>query len=217
MTATLFDYNGVLVDDEEVHFEAFREAIAPLGLSLTFDAYLARYLGCDDAGAFRAILADAGRSATDAEVAALVERKKPLYLARADRVRPFPFARELVLRRAERGPVAIVSGALRHEIELGLGLLGVRAAIRFIVPAEDAPRGKPDPQGYLLAREKLGASGHAGAAVALEDSLAGVEAAKRAGLRCVAVLHTYGEAELLRAGADAIARDLASASDELFG
>src|SRR5258706_13036822 len=116
--ATLFDYNGVLVDDEDVHFAAFREALVPLGIGLTEEEYIARYLGFDDAGAFRAILRDAGRTPSDEEVAALVLAKKPLYLARADELRTFPGAREIVVRRAARGPVGIVSGALRSEIDL---------------------------------------------------------------------------------------------------
>ncbi|HYO93121.1 MAG TPA: hypothetical protein VER33_01365, partial [Polyangiaceae bacterium] len=62
--ATLFDYNGVLVDDEALHLEAFRDALAPLGIELTSEAYVERYLGFDDRGAFEAILKDAGRTPT---------------------------------------------------------------------------------------------------------------------------------------------------------
>jgi beta-phosphoglucomutase-like phosphatase (HAD superfamily) len=214
---TLFDYNGVLVDDEAVHFAAFREAVAPLGIELDQEAYVARYLGFDDAAAFRAMLEDAGLPATDERIEALIEAKKPLYLARIDRVHAFRGAPELVARRAAHGPVGVVSGALRSEIELGLQKLGITAHVSFIVSAEDAPRCKPDPMGYLLAVAKLEAMGAASQGVAIEDSIAGIEAAKRAGLRCVAVTHTYSESELARAGADAIADSLASITDEMLG
>ena len=50
--ATLFDFNGVLVDDESVHLAAFRDALAPLGIGLTDEAYVEKYLGYDDRGAF---------------------------------------------------------------------------------------------------------------------------------------------------------------------
>lgn len=210
MRPTLFDFNGVLVDDEDVHFEAFREAVAPLGIELTRAAYVERYLGYDDAGAFRAILEDARRAASDEAIAALVEEKKPLYLKRVDRVHVFDGAAELIARRAARGPVAIVSGALRHEIELGLEKLG--AKVDFIVAAEDAPRCKPDPMGYLLAVQRLGEDG--ARAVVIEDSVAGVRAAKRARLRCVAVTHTYRAEEL--AEADAITTSLAAITDDLL-
>src|SRR4051794_9700373 len=59
VVATIFDFNGVLVDDEHVHLEAFREVLAPRGIAITDDAYATRYLGFDDVGAFRAMLADA--------------------------------------------------------------------------------------------------------------------------------------------------------------
>jgi HAD superfamily hydrolase (TIGR01509 family) len=216
LIATLFDYNGVLVDDEDVHFAAFREALRPLGIALTQEEYLARYLGFDDAGAFRAILEDAGRKPTPAEIDALVEAKKPLYLARIDRVQAFPGAKEAIKRRATHGPVAIVSGALRQEIELGLEMLGVAKLVKVIVSAEDAPQCKPDPQGYLLAMTKLHEAGFEGHAVVIEDSIAGVEAAKRAGLRCVAVAHTYAAFELSRAGADAVAPSLAQLDDTML-
>ena len=61
--AVIFDFNGVLVDDEHVHFELFREVLASLGVPLDEAAYLDRYLGFDDRGAFSAALIDAGRDA----------------------------------------------------------------------------------------------------------------------------------------------------------
>jgi HAD superfamily hydrolase (TIGR01509 family) len=212
VVATLFDYNGVLVDDEDVHCAAFQEAVRPLGIALTHDEYMARYLGYDDVGAFRAMLEHHGKKPTEEEIRALVEAKKPLYLAKVDRVHAFPGAKDVVTRRAARGPIAIVSGALRHEIEIGLEIIAIKKLVKLIVSAEDAPRCKPDPQGYLLAVEKLGGV----PCVVIEDSIAGVEAAKRAGLRCVAVAHTYAAFELSRAGADAVAPSLAQLDDTML-
>jgi beta-phosphoglucomutase-like phosphatase (HAD superfamily) len=82
--ATFFDYNGVLVDDEDVHLEAFREVLAPLGVSVSEEAYWNTYIGFDDQGAFDAILEDAGMPATRAEIAYLDEKKKPAYRRRAE-------------------------------------------------------------------------------------------------------------------------------------
>lgn len=210
--ATLFDYNGVLVDDEAVHLAAFRDALAPLGVSVSEDAYWERYLGYDDVGALHAMLADAGRTASDARVRELVEAKRPLYLERArDALRCFAGARQLVLRRAARGPVGVVSGALRSEIDLGLGLLGVGEHVRVVVAAEDTSRSKPSPEGYLLGVERLtriASEAVARRALVIEDSLAGVEAAKAAGLTCVAVAHSYSTARLAQAGADEVVEHL---------
>ena len=211
--ATFFDFNGVLVNDEVVHFETFREVLAGLGVSLSEHDYLHRYLGFDDAGAFRAILEDAGQRPSSDQVAALIEAKRPLYMARARAALPtFAGAAELVRRRAVAGPALIVSGALRDEIELGLEVLGVRSAIQAIVSAEDTRACKPDPEGYLIGIRLLAERGQADIAargLVIEDSLAGVEAAKAAGLPCVGVAHTYSEDELRGAGADAVAITLA--------
>jgi len=209
---TLFDFNGVLVDDEHVHFEAFRDVLAGEGIVLDEARYMERYLGFDDAGAFRAILADAGEDAIATRVAGLIEAKKPAYLSRIERsLRVFPGAASLLVRRAKLAPVAIVSGALRHEIDLCLGRMDVAGAISFVVAAEDTRACKPDPEGYLLAKQRLGAEGER--AVVIEDSLAGVEAAKTAGLRCVAVAHSYAADRLLAAGADAVFAALADVTD----
>lgn len=204
--ATLFDYNGVLVDDEIVHLEAFRDVLRPLGLELAERDYWEKYLGFDDAGAFRAILADAGRSPSEAEVRGLIEAKRPKYLERArDTLHGFEGAGELVRRRRAAGPVGIVSGALRDEIALGLQVLGVADAVGNVISAEDTTRSKPDPEGYLLGIEALTTLiGREAAeqALVIEDSIAGVEAAKAAKLTCVGVGHSYPLSALERAGAD---------------
>jgi HAD superfamily hydrolase (TIGR01509 family) len=216
MVATLFDFNGVLVDDESVHLASFREVLRPLGITVDDATYEERYLGFDDAGAFRAILEDHGREPSASEVARLVEAKRPVYMARIDQALViFPGAAELVLRRARLGAVGIVSGALRHEIEHALGTMGVREAVAFVVSAEDAPRCKPDPQGYLLGVRALGDLGVAAGdgVVVIEDSIAGIEAARAAGLRCAAVAHSYPAARLAAAGAHVVVEHLAELTD----
>jgi beta-phosphoglucomutase len=218
--ATFFDFNGVLVNDEVVHFETFREVLAGLGVELSEHDYLHKYLGFDDAGAFRAILEDAGRQPSPEQIGALIEAKRPLYMTRARAKLPtFDGAAELVRRRAASGPALVVSGALRDEVELGLEVLGVRSQIVHIVSAEDTRACKPDPEGYVLGIQWLAARNEEAAArrgLVIEDSLAGVEAAKAAALPCVAVTHTYSEAELTGAGADAVVTSLGGITDELL-
>ena len=219
--ATLFDYNGVLANDETVHLAAFQDALLPLGISLTEADYWAKYLSFDDVGAFAAILSDAGRPADPAHVAELVQAKRPLYRARAEASLPlFPGASELIRRRAAAGPVGIVSGALRDEIELGIDALGVRDVIVSVVAAEDTRASKPDPHGYLLGIEalaKLVPARDAARALVIEDSLAGIEAAKAAGLPCIAVGHSYAESELVAHGADLVVPDLVSIDEHRLG
>jgi HAD superfamily hydrolase (TIGR01509 family) len=218
--ATLFDYNGVLIDDEAVHFAAFAEVLRPLGVELSEEAYFSRYIGFDDALAFRAVLTDAGRAVTDELVRALVESKKPAYLERAQRqLQPFQGATELVQQRAAAGPVGIVSGALRHEIELGLDVLGVRSQVSFVVAAEDARASKPDPQGYLIGIERLRElipEAAAARALVIEDTLAGVSAARAANLTCVAVAHSYSRDRLEQSEASAVVDSLTAVTPEFL-
>lgn len=217
MIATLFDFNGVLVDDEAVHLAAFREVVEPLGITIDDATYEERYLGFDDVGAFRAMLADAGRAASDEDVARLVSAKKPVYMRRiAAELVVFEGAPDVVRRRAELGPVGIVSGALRGEIEHALGVMGVRDRVRFIVAAEDTTECKPHPEGYLLGLRALGAPAGAPGVAVIEDSLAGVAAAKHARLRCAAVAHSYDAARLAAAGADVVAARLCELTDAMI-
>jgi HAD superfamily hydrolase (TIGR01509 family) len=215
--ATLFDFDGVLVDSEPVHLAAFNDVLAALGMAIDEREYVERYLSLDDAGVFREVLTRKGRTVREEQVRALVAAKNPLFMARfRDAFRVFPGAEELVKRRAARGPVAIVSGALEQEIAFALEKMGVRSQVAFIVSAEHAPTSKPDPGPFLLAMERLRGSAPAAGAVAVEDSAGGVIAAKRAGLRCVGVTHSVSRDDLLRAGADAAVSDLASVTDALL-
>jgi len=215
--ATLFDFDGVLVDSEPVHLAAFNDVLADLRISIDEAEYAARYLTLDDAGVFRTALSRSGRTVREEQVRALVAAKNPRFMARFEEsFRVFPGAAELVVRRAARGPVAIVSGALEREIVFALDRMGVRSKVAFIVGAERTPVSKPDPAPFLLALSELRRSGHPGGAVVVEDSTGGVTAAKRAALRCVGVTHSYSRDELLRAGADAVVADLPSITDALL-
>ena len=201
--ATLFDFNGVLVDDEAVHLAAFRATLAPRGIAVDERTYFERYIGFDDVGAFSAMLTDAGRDAPPALIAELVDAKRPLYLERARAgLTLFAGARERVCACAAHGPVGVVSGALRDEIELGLGLLGVRDRVSFIVAAEDTTRCKPDPEGYAKAIARLEVE-PARVAV-LEDSGSGIRAALGAGAGFVIGV---GEGAM-ETGATLVVRDL---------
>jgi beta-phosphoglucomutase-like phosphatase (HAD superfamily) len=215
--ATLLDFDGVLVDSEPVHLAAFNDVLARRGIAIDEREYVEHYLSLDDAGVFRAVLSSGGLTLREEEVRACVAAKAPRFMARFESAfRTFPGAAELVARRASRGPVGIVSGALEGEIVFALDKMGVRACVAFVVSAERAPVSKPDPSSFLLALEELRHIGHEGEAVVVEDSVGGVTAAKRAGLRCIAVAHSYSQDDLLRAGADVVVPDLAALTDPVL-
>ena len=154
--AVIFDFNGVLVDDEAVHFELFREVLAEEGVVMTDRDYHERYLGYDDRGCFAAALGDAGQAFDHERLDGLIERKARRYVEVADAgLRFFPFAAETLASIAARWPVAICSGALRSEIEYALERLNRRAQVAAIIAAEDAHKCKPDPAGYLQSLDAL--------------------------------------------------------------
>jgi beta-phosphoglucomutase len=214
---TLFDYNGVLVDDELVHLAAFREVLRPLSIDIEHAEYFERYIGFDDAGCFRAVLTDRGRAPGEAEIRGLIEAKRPIYLEHARReLRGFDGAAALVKRRAAVGPVGVVSGALRDEILLGLGVLGVLDCVQVIVAAEEMSAPKPDPDGYLRALRAIELTTGpevARRALVIEDSVAGIQAAKGAGLACLAVAHSHPAEQLSRAGADLVVDKIEAVDD----
>ena len=216
-SATVFDYNGVIVNDEHVHLAAFNDVLANFGVRLSVDEYFERYVGFDDMGGFAAVLSDAGHDVPHERIRELVEAKRPRYLERAkDELKFFKGARELLVQQADLGIVGIVSGALRAEIELGLERLGVRERIAWIVSAEDTSRCKPDPQGYEIGVRELATelANPADEAFVIEDSLDGVHAAKAASFRCVGVAHHCGAEALRGAGADWIVASLAEITRE---
>jgi beta-phosphoglucomutase len=216
--AVIFDFNGVLIDDESVHCDLFREVLAREGVVMTEHDYHERYLGLDDRGCFEAALRDAGQAAGRERLDTLIATKARRYLEVASQGLPlFPHAPECLAELAGRFALAINSGALRPEIELALSLMKRRALIAAIVSAEEADRCKPDPQGYTLALEKLRAVEGLGLAdlvpsecLVIEDSLAGIESAKGAGMWAVGIPNTYSAEDLRQAGADAVVVSLAA-------
>ncbi|HEV3166122.1 MAG TPA: HAD family phosphatase, partial [Isosphaeraceae bacterium] len=119
--AVIFDFNGVLVDDEQVHFELLREILAQEGIALSEDQYHQEYLGYDDRGCFETALLRAGQVAGRARVNDLIARKAARYVSVASAgLRVFPGAAQCLATLHRRWPVAICSGALRGEIEFAL-------------------------------------------------------------------------------------------------
>jgi HAD superfamily hydrolase (TIGR01509 family) len=199
LRAVIFDCNGVIADDEPIHYLLFQGVLKEEGISLSREEYNDKYLSFDDRHCFEAVLRDRGQRADPARVAELVERKAGRYRATVPgRLMIFPGVRELVRSLAERFPLAVASGARREEIAYILNEAGIFPHFRAIVGAEDVHNAKPDPEPFLTALERLNAAGGDGEAplepsqcLVVEDSVGGVEGAKAAGMRCLAVANTY--------------------------
>ncbi len=208
--AVVFDFDGVIADSEPLHYLGFRDVLADEGIGLAEAEYYARYLGYDDAGAFLAVAADRGVRLGSTLVVDLV-RRKALRLEELERQHSilFPGVADVIRRLAANCPLAIASGAIRPEIERVLDREGLAAYFQTIVAAGETGASKPAPDPYeravALLSAAIGASLAPGECVAIEDSRWGLESARAAGLRTIAVAHTY-LAETLEA--DAVVRDL---------
>jgi len=190
--AVLFDFNGTLSDDEPIVCAIFQELFAERGRPLSAETYFSELAGTSDPEIVRAWLG--------AEDRALVAEKAARYRARVqDGSTLHAPVREAVRAAAAEATVAVVSGATRAEIAPALTAAGLDEVIGTTVTVDDVSRGKPDPEGYLIALERLGAG--ADGSIAFEDSEPGIEAALGAGLRCVGVLGTLPRKRLARAHA----------------
>jgi len=192
--AVLWDLDGVLVDTAPFHFQAWQELFQSLGRGFA-DADFRRTFGLRNDAILRDILGEL----TPAEVERLARRKEELYRDKMKgRVTAMPGAIELLRRLQQRGrKMAIVSSTTRENVRVVLSCLGLEGMFEVVVAEEDAPKGKPDPQGFLVAAEKLGVK--AGECVVIEDAPGGVEAAKRAGMRCIGVTTSRPREALSRA------------------
>lgn len=196
LTAIIFDFDGVIADTEPLHFAGFRQTLAEIGISLTESDYYANYLGYDDRGCFIAALTTNQHPTDPSALTQLIQRKAHIYLESVkDHLVIFPGVREFV-REAAAYPLAIASGALRHEIEVILEKAGLRKEFLHITSAEDVTRGKPDPQPFLQALNALNRQCPeqaitAESCLAIEDSIPGIRGAKTAGMKVLAVANTH--------------------------
>ena len=209
LRAIIFDFDGVVADNEPAHFAIFQQVLGEIGVPLTEREYYADYLGYDDKGCFAAVLAAHGRPAPKAMLDDLVARKARAYFEHIRRhLVIFPGVRELVREAAGRYRLAIASGALRHEIEFILDQAGIRKEFEHITSSENVARGKPDPEGFLHALASLNrrsSTGHisltAEDCLVIEDSIPGIRAAHAAGMKVLAVANTHTAQDLHEAEA----------------
>ena len=201
--AIAFDLDGTLSDTEPLHFEAFVEVMRPEGIEIPREEYFSRLIGLNDHDCFATLLREHGQDANESRVTNLIERKAGIYGAMiANRDVLYPGAERFVRRCAERFPLILVTGTLHAEAESILRRANLRGLFVDIIAAEDTEHGKPEPDGFLTALGRLGfilrphPSIVAAQCLAIEDTAAGVESARRAGMKVLALRHTAAEHEL---------------------
>lgn len=226
LKAIIFDCDGIVANNEPLHLRMFQKVLGEEGIPLTEKEYYNIYLGMDDNGCFTAVLSAHGQSVTSEKINVLIERKARYYKDAIDHeLTLFPGVCSLVQEASKRYRLAVASGALLHEIELILKAAGIREAFNVIVSAEDVSAGKPDPEGFRKALSRLNACSTKPASsilpeecLVIEDSIAGVQAAKAARMKCLAVTNSYPREQLKEADliVDSLEGTLLESLERLF-
>ncbi|MGH7916709.1 MAG: HAD family hydrolase, partial [Candidatus Binataceae bacterium] len=206
LRAIIFDLDGTLADTEPLHFEAFNQVLRNEGIQLEREDYFARLIGYNDRDCFTLVMAERGKAIDVAKIDDLIARKAAVYQAMiATRDVMCPGAVRFVEDCAQRFPLLIVTGTLRKEAEMILSHAGLRGHFLDIIAADDVTHGKPAADGFMLALGRLGfilrprPSIVAAECLVIEDTAAGITAARRAGMRVLALCHTANAHELAAA------------------
>ena len=217
LQAVIFDCDGILVDTEPLHYRAFQKVLVPLGLGHDFERYLEHFAGFDDRDAFIHAFEERGLALSETTLERLMEAKATaLQEYIQEGVPSFPGVVELIKELGGRGiPMAVASGALRHEVDAFIASLGLNGMFCTIVAADEVKKSKPDPETYLLAIERLKRLQRSKPldpmnCIAIEDTPAGICSAKSAGLQVIAVTNSFSATELTEA--DRVVRSLSDMS-----
>ena len=217
LKAIIFDCDGVIADTEPLHLAALQKTLAEENITLTEENYYRHYLALDDRGGFTRAFSENERLLTREKLAELITRKAShIEPAMRSHLRLFPGVAEFIRASAAHYPLAVASGALRHEIEMVLEYGRIQDCFSIVVSAEDVERGKPDPESFIkalaLINERNAQSMSPRECLVIEDSIHGIQAARAAGMKCLAVTNSYPKEKLSEA--DCVVSDLAGFSLE---
>jgi HAD superfamily hydrolase (TIGR01509 family) len=200
LKAVLFDFNGVIIKDEAIHEQLIEEILVEENLRPSPQEYREICLGRSDRICITELLKRRGRIITESYLNQVITRKAQAYqrqLEKLEKLPIYPGLEDLIFKiRVAKLPMGVVSGALRCEVELVLHRTKLAQYFAVIVAGDDINVSKPEPDGYLLAVERLNQNfphlnAKAADCLAIEDTPAGMEAAKRAGMKVVGVANTY--------------------------
>lgn len=203
----LWDMDGVIVDTGEAHFSSWQKSLAGFGLSLNRRLFDETF-GMNNRGILSLIL---DRGATDEEVETIGGLKEELFREDVQHgLVPLPGVRDWIERFSQAGfPQAVASSAPRQNIDCIIEGLELTDNFQALISGS-ALSGKPDPATFLLAAEHLGVAPMD--CLVIEDARVGVEAAKRGGMKCVAVCTTHAREEL--SDADIVVESLSELTPE---
>ena len=193
--AVIWDMDGVIADTAPYHFSAWQEVFRKRKVSYTEEEFRHNF-GLRNDTIIRNIL---GEQISQGEIEAIAREKEATFRRIiGQRVKPLPGAVELIKSLGKHGfRMAIASSAPMGNIQLITGSLGIDNCFQTIVTGQDVTEGKPSPQGFLLAAQRLGVEPKN--CIVIEDAVAGVAAAKRAGMRCLAITNNHPRENLKQA------------------
>lgn len=200
LKAVLFDFNGVIINDEPLHEKLIEQILIEENLRPIPGEFQQVCLGRSDRVCLTELLNRRGRVVSESYLIQLMQRKAQAYQQQLDSMQKLPLYSgldHLIFQvRSLHLKLAIVSGAMRSEIELVLNRAKLAAHFPVIVAGDDITTSKPEPDGYLLAVERLNQEYpdlqlQPSECLAIEDTPAGIQAAKRAGISVVGVANTY--------------------------
>ncbi len=215
--ALFFDFNGVIIDDERIHLQAYRQVLADEAIELADEEYFA-CLGMDDLAFTRAAFARAGRDVDDLTARTLIDREHEKHRSLITQNLPLaPGIVDFTKAAAHEFQLGIVSMAERSEIDFVLALAGLTDSFSVIVSAEPALKHKPAPDCYQRALTLLNEKRHSqgqphlrpAECLVIEDAPPGIEAARAAGMHTLAVTNTVSESLLRASGAEVVTGSLA--------
>jgi HAD superfamily hydrolase (TIGR01509 family) len=195
--AVFFDFDGVIVNSEPLHYHAFHDVLAAEQIELSEAEYYRELIGVDDRGGFTHIFQKRGRPLDRQSLVRLVTLKSQAMMKMIQHRRPgaLPGVEELVRGLRRHYPLAICSGAMREEIESMLETAGLRDCFEIIVAAGDVTVGKPDPEGYLLAAQRVGERCgiplEPADCLVIEDAPSVIQSIRTVGFKTLAVATTY--------------------------
>ncbi len=201
LKAVLFDFNGVIINDEPLHEQLIEQILLGENLRPQLGEFKKVCLGRSDRVCLKELLTNRGRVVSESYLTELIERKaqayQKLWREKSEQLPIYPGLEDLVYQLTSRNiKLAVVTGANRTEVELVLSSINLAKYFNAIVAGDDTLTSKPSPDGYLLAVERLNSlypntNLQPADCLAIEDTPVGIQAAKSAGIAVVGVANTY--------------------------